>query len=308
MWKDYLLCQLNVHWQHPILLREMAWKYFMPLICLLGLVANLINVAVFSNRRKLKNSIYKYLQSHATAELVYFGIAFVHFATRLTLNTGFEANRLARLYQLYVYLYLNTAFSVYLMLLEILITLKRLFIIANTTKRKRAFKFDYFLKLFLLFLVSLLVCGPMLLHKSVNRVDIKPSKLFVDTHCVASFNLTQQSTATAVPFHYALKTTSIGNEWAFKLVMFLLFILRGFFLPLVFLFINILIIRKFKQQLQKRAKIKRIPLVTLNQQQISSKLLFYFWDPFEKILTSIFIDLNQLISFDFFIVVVVVDR
>lgn len=274
MLKDYLLCQLKLHWNHPILMREMAWKYLMPLICLLGFVANLINVFVFSNRRKLKNSIYKYLYSHAAVELIYFGIAFVHFASRLVLDTRFEANQLARLYQLYIYLYLNTSLAVYLMLLEILITLKRLFIIVNM-KRRRLFGFNYYyyLKLSLLFILSLLLCGPMLLHKSVHRVDIKPSKLFVDKSLHCGMNLTQPS---VTPFHFSLKTTTIGDQLTFKLIMFLLFILRGFFLPLLFLFINIWIIKKFKQQLEKRAKIKRIPLVNLNQQHHSSEKKYLY--------------------------------
>lgn len=213
-----------------------VWSYFIPLCCLLGILTNLLNVIIFS-RDNLKNSIYKYLLAYSVADLLYMLISFAYFFGKY----GFVANYYSiysygmRIFELYIFLGLATQLAVFMLLLIVLISLKRLIMVANYTTIKVHFKSSLFACLsFTLFLNYVFTFGRRIVL--IDRERIKnPSRLH--------HNNTNM---------YEILPNEFASTQLFKLLISFASTLRGFILPCLLITLNTLMVYKYRVYLRKK--------------------------------------------------------
>ena len=215
--------------------RSLVWTYFLPSISVFGLVTNLINAIVFSNRKQFKNPIYKCLLTHAIVELVYLMLSLSNFILKLTVKS-FDSIYWLKLYELVIHLYITSSLSILIILIELFVSLKRLFIITN-------FRMGYNVsKLFLFFIA--ISFSFALNYPTLHGYSVTQSTTSLDN----KGNNSSLTMATKIRYEYSLNAYGKGA----KLENFLIALVRGLIAPLVLLILSTLIIYKFNKRLLMR--------------------------------------------------------
>lgn len=203
--------------------RSLVWTYFLPSISAFGLLTNLINAIVFANRKQFKNPIYKCLLTHSIVELVYLMLSFSTFTLKLTVKS-FDSIYWLKLYELVVQFYITSSLSILIILIELFVSLKRLFIITN-------FRMRYKMSRSFLFIIAISFSFA-LNYPTLRGYDV----------------LVKNSSSSTM--RYELTLNAYGKRA--KIEYFFISLMRGFIAPLVFLILSTLIIYKFKQRLVMR--------------------------------------------------------
>ena len=108
------------------------YTFVLPLICLMALIANLINIRVFIELRHLNKS-YKYMLCKSIANALYLFICSFVFLVKCGHNCSltFPRNYYIKLYELYLFIYFASVLALIDLFMEIMIILQRLFLIIN---------------------------------------------------------------------------------------------------------------------------------------------------------------------------------
>ena len=111
--------------------RRFVWVYVLPSICLLGVITNLLNVFIFSHQLKSKNKIYRYFLVHSILDLVYVLFSLIFFMLKACLAGSYHFHYWAVFYEYLFYLLFTTILAIYMVLIELLISIKRLLLVLN---------------------------------------------------------------------------------------------------------------------------------------------------------------------------------
>ena len=117
-------------------LQVVVWHYILPLICFIGVLTNIVNIVVYSNQSQLKNSIYRYMLLHSICALFHVFISFLYFFNKNDiLGMGYFKKRsyFYKFFEMYFFISITTLLSLFLILVELTISLKRMLIVLNTT-------------------------------------------------------------------------------------------------------------------------------------------------------------------------------
>ena len=205
--------------------REFIWMNILPVICIGGILANSLNIAVFKNRKKLKTSIYYYLLCHSIANLIYLLAAFLYFfgVKRFTTLNGFAS----KVWDLYIFRTLTAMVAMFMMLIELQVSFKRLLIVSNYSFKRR--KIPFFVSLIFIFIFSVISQLSVPFTYDVIRIrdglfDIKPN---------------------------ALSKTKLLSVLNFASSVF-----RGILAPLLLLVINLIMAVKYRSRLRKKLNLR----------------------------------------------------
>lgn len=262
-------------------MRWFIWIYWMPFLCLFGLLTNLINVRVFADRRHLKTSIHICFLVHSTFELVYLSISFTHFLCKLIFGHQFKMYLLNKLFHFYIYFFLNSVIGLFLLFVEVIITLKRLFLIRNYSSSSSLLFKHKIMSLkhtfCFLFALSFLIHLPLIFYKKVKKIPISDS-LFNSS--------STSSTLSEIVYFYEIEKTRLGDNFVYKLHLFSIFLVRGIIVPIVFLALNRIVVKELRIHMNKRRHMNRLCSRVDQSKPIFIKIfhdLFldsFFLDPF----------------------------
>ena len=214
-------------------IKQFVWANILPPLCLIGAFNNSINVAIFVQRKRLKNSIYKYFLWHSVFDLVYLLICFIRFVLMLETFRDIHFSYWMQLFEAYGYIFSTNSLAMLMILIELIIAIKRLLIIMNTSL---VFRLKFRTVIFVCCAIAVSLSAPFTL--SIRIVDQKYCNFTVeDIECL---NLSEQPlyvmTHENVPYQALLKGIYLAAS-----------ILRGFVAPLALIFINLSIGIKFRQ-------------------------------------------------------------
>ena len=151
---------------------DYANTYFLPLICLFGIVTNIINILVFK-QSKLDSDITKYFLTNSCGDLAFLSTQVFLFIIRCGDLCPYNYNYWAKLYEKYIYIYTGYVIYTFGLLLDISASLNRLSsfkirIITNNTNIKR-FKLSFEIKCVIFLIISALICIPQHIIYCHNR-------------------------------------------------------------------------------------------------------------------------------------------
>ena len=131
--------------------KTIIWNHVLPIICLLGLLTNSLNVFVFLSK-KLKNKIYKFMLTHSIASFSYLTVSIVYFGL---VNEGSVLFKLFQLdqtknpsikyalkfYELFFMRSLTTILAIFMILIELTISFERLSLFHSGGRKQFPFCF-----------------------------------------------------------------------------------------------------------------------------------------------------------------------
>ena len=119
---------------HPVPLtstKQFVSTFILPSLCAIGIVTNSVSAYILSNRNQLKNQIYRYFCLLSVVELVYLSLCFIFHIIKLRIFKHIQYSFWVQTFQLYGYWCLSTSAAILIILLELIISTKRLLIIMN---------------------------------------------------------------------------------------------------------------------------------------------------------------------------------
>ena len=210
-----------------------VWTNILPPLCLIGVFNNCINVAIFVQRKRLKNSIYKYFLWHSVFDLVFLSICFIRFVLMLERFASIHHSYWMQFFEAYGYMFLTNSLAMLMILMELIIAVKRLFIVTNASWRLR---FKFRTVMIVCCVIAVIQSAPFTL--SIRIVDQKYCNFTVED--IACLNLSDKPL-------YVMTHENVPHQALLKAIYLAALVLRGFFAPLALLFINMAIGLKFRK-------------------------------------------------------------
>ena len=217
--------------------KNYVWQYFLPYICLLAFLFNIINITVFvSLKLKKKNPIYyNYFLGHSVFECLYALLSFAHFFVKHVLKIP-HCTYLVNFIEHYFFNLATTSIAIFLIFIEILIALNRLLVIFYS---KIAFKIHFSLKLMTFFCTL----------SAISQYPVFKSRSIMRLH--SNYSACHQNES------YTIHENDFIRTKAYTIVFFLTTYFRGILVPLILLTINIIICIKFRKQIKKKISLTR---------------------------------------------------
>lgn len=131
-----------------------TWQTYCSLvICLFGVLTNLINISVFSNS-KLKDPSYSYLLAKSLIDFIYLSLAFVNQIVNYCFECAWSQTYWANLYGLAIGVYLMPCLVIFRLLIENIVSVYIYLILSNRVRLIN--RVSYKLAIFLSFTFSVL--------------------------------------------------------------------------------------------------------------------------------------------------------
>ncbi len=108
----------------PHLFISIINTFIIPVICGFGMITNSICILVFV-KLKLKYSLFKYMLVTSTYNFFYLFLCSFSFSFRCSYFCSFESTWIARVYQVYIYLYFTSVLAISNSIFELVIYIKR---------------------------------------------------------------------------------------------------------------------------------------------------------------------------------------
>ena len=228
---------------------DFCTTFIVPIICAYGVVANILNYLVFSNR-ELKDITFKYYLINAVSNSIYLLICFFLFVARCGVYCSFASTYSAQFYLLYIYTYFKGIFAILTICNQIIVSIYRLLIVIN--KPTQLFN-NYKIIVFVLLIFSAIFYSPLLFTKFINESI---------TNVTTVINGTIKSKITQ---RYSNVNNFIGNSDVGKwLIIFVITIMRGFFSLAVILMLGIVTLIKLNQHIKNVEKLRGKRVKTKN--------------------------------------------
>ena len=215
-------------------IKNFVWTRILPSVCLIGIVTNIINIIVFSQRKKLQNSIYRYFQWHSIFDLVYLSLCLVRFILKTEAFGDTKSSLWVQIYDVYVYAYITSSLAISMILIELIIATKRLLIIMNFNLTINI-KFRSVIAL----CVGLSLVSIISLPLSLRVVNQKNCNYTVER--IRCLNLSADT------FGYAITQEKVPHVDLLKGLYAGVFVFRGMMAPLILILLNIAIAIKFRK-------------------------------------------------------------
>lgn len=241
---------------------EVCWTYILPLICLFGLITNLLNMIVFVSISKLKETLYKYMLINSIVDFFYLIIlSFISLSKCGSLCGMIGNSYLAKFYELYLFFYLSNVLCVFNSLIEICFTLNRYLAISDLKHKCKFEKLSFGVIVFMLFVVSSVWYLPILFTKNIEYITISNSRETALNKPI--LDLIESKLNRTILEEYANKSiyflgrTKFGMSDFGKVMVMLVAFIRCVGIFLAIFVLNALTAYKFREFILKKCKIKR---------------------------------------------------
>ena len=209
--------------------------YILPIICLFGIVTNIVNIIVFK-QTKMDNDITKYFITNSCCGLAFLSTQVFLFIFRCGNLCPYQYNYGAKLYEKYIYGYIGYVIYNFCLLLDISTSLKRFSSFQIGTNNKKL-KISFELKCVIFLIISLLICLPHIIYlkiEVIGKLAINDKKLNTTYEMLYDLN------------------PSFQNDFITKTIIFIVRIIRGCGLYVLLLILNVLIAYKLKKHISKK--------------------------------------------------------
>ena len=236
--------------------KQVVWSYALPFICLFGILSHSTNVLVFKSKQ-LKSNIYSYFLIHSIAELVYVLICFIYFLLKSNmLPSHLHYSYLTKQFELYAYLYFSTVVALFMISLELTISIRRLLMVLNYNLGSSISKLISLRALLVTyFSVAAFVQAPFLFSRDIISQTCHPK--------------------TGSQVCYEVIVNRFGKGDMFKSCYSILNIYRGAIMPGMLLIINSLMLIKYKNQIRKKNSMS-LRMLLASSAKSESFIYFFF--------------------------------
>ena len=108
-------------------IKEFVWIYVLPMLTLLGITTNLLNIVIFSRpRMRLISGTHVYLMTYSIVEFVYMVLCFIHYASHTKFLSFIHYRYGFVFYQLFFFNFMTTVLAYFMMFIKIAISIKQL--------------------------------------------------------------------------------------------------------------------------------------------------------------------------------------
>ena len=214
-------------------------EIFLSTLCLYGLITNIMNVIVFSQKDKLKNKIYRYFLWHSIVDIFYLAICFIRFIIKSDGLHSIHHSYWTQVFDAYAYKYLTSSLAILMILVELIIAIKRLFIITNAHVTFKLSLRTVFWAVTIVAFCSYLPFGMML-----RVVD--------ENNCNITIELYECQNASTSISKYVITMAYSPRSSFHKNFYSCITIFRGILAPVLLLVINIIIIIKFRKVFKRK--------------------------------------------------------
>jgi hypothetical protein len=225
----------------------------LPLICIFGVITNLLNIMVFMSSA-LKDRSFKYMLANSISGIVYLGCFLIDYYVFVNDNGDDVATKSfsAQLFLLLVDDYFTSCCAFFCILNDVFLSLERFIIVTN---KRHYIKVSCGLILFIDFIASLLFYSPLFLLKSIV-VEVETDSSYHDQKnqlMSKNFSISLPSSSlNTVRFIYATRPSMFSKSTLGKAIPAIISFFR-IFLAIFFLSaINVVTAVKLKSFLSKR--------------------------------------------------------
>jgi hypothetical protein len=204
------------------LLEDVWWTFIIPIICLFSLITNLINIFILFKLRCL-NKNYKYMYLKSINNSVYLFISLFLCLHRCGRFCTIENSYLIKLIQLYFFSTLNSILLLSDLFIEVVITLNRYFLLISKHKYEIFNKLRIEVVLLIIFTVSTVINLPKFWIYEIRKIHLSSNETI-----------------------YELSINS-KYEYSSKLTFQMTSAIRGIFLVLLILVINMMSFSKLNK-------------------------------------------------------------
>ena len=237
-----------------LLLYDYANTYFLPLICLFGIITSSISIIVII-KNKLNNDFNKFLFINSCCDLAFLTTQFFLFIIRCGTLCPYSYTYEAKFYEAYVYNYSGFVFSTFSLALDISVSLDRYFSFKSSSRYDK-YKLKFEKRCIIIFIFSAAICAPpYLLFRRPQ--EFGALRIFNKENNLTSFQ----------KLYKIFETTDKISQ----LVTTFIRLIRGYGLLILLLTLNVLIAFKFKRHLNQ----KKLMVITLKK-YLNNGFLFYF--------------------------------
>ena len=214
--------------------RDFVWAYVLPFICACGLVANSINFLIFSERKRLgvRNKMHQYLQVDSLVEFIYLLISLFYFVLKSNHFAAFHSSYAVVFFEKYFFLYFTTSLAIFMVLLRLFVSIRRLLIVFNTGAYLQGIHLYRAMGVFAFISLFLDIT-------TMFTVPISPKPLKIEPNSTNPDQTTQ--------LQYFMNYQRLSSSPTLKGLIFANFSVRGLIAPTALLVINILIILRMKK-------------------------------------------------------------
>jgi hypothetical protein len=208
------------------LMFPIIWNTFViPIICAFGMVTNALCVYIFM-RLKLKQDLYKYMLASSCICFLYLFMCFFSFTIRCSPLCSFNSTYAARLYHLYIFLYVTSILGISKGFIELFICLERFLAMKNLMR-----KISYKLVLLVILILSTFIYTTVLLDFQI-RAD--------------------SSTNNSTPVVFVVNKSDFGQTNEMKALVITTSCIRGPVILFALFMLDILSIIQFKRILKRK--------------------------------------------------------
>lgn len=236
-------------------IQDLYNTFVFPTILLLGLIFNSLSIWVslkINEKKNLKDfNMCEYMFCNGVIDLIICFLSIFLPIIRGGVYFEYCYSFASKIYEQYLYLYLDNAFILCSALIESWFTLDRLmsFDVKKTQEKNRI---SFKIKCLIFLIIALVACLP---NYIISR-NIMPIGILV----------TQDNLVL-----YSVSNNSIGNNIYCKIVLFIVTLFRGFFIYTLILVLNIIIAYKLKKHMSKKMKLNSNSSHQRNQQTTNNK-------------------------------------
>ena len=114
------------------LLNDIGWGFVLPVVCLLSMISNITNVIVLKTMEKMHN-IYRYMLLKSIINTLYLFLCSFTFLTKCESFCFLpKSTYIIQLYDLFIFNYFTSSLGLLDLLIEVVISVNRMFIISNS--------------------------------------------------------------------------------------------------------------------------------------------------------------------------------
>jgi len=213
----------------------------MPIFCIIGVVTNTLNAAVFIHR-KMKDISFKYLFIMSLAEVFYLGFSIMGFMTFCNdCDSELVRSYSFQVYNIYIFRYLVRVIAFFIILCEIFLSLQRYMVLLNKKFLKPT---SHYYLLFGLLVISFMFYLPEIFMKSIVSIENSYQNVTFQGYK----NVTVQGYKNVTVQGFKNENNYFGNSKIGKAIIILIVLIRAVLVSIVMPIINFLSFYEFRKR------------------------------------------------------------
>ena len=220
------------------IITDIGNTYILPSICVFGILSNFISIIVLY-KMDLKNSMYKFMLIVSIKDFFYLFLPVFLTIFRCGALCPFGYKFGSKIYELYIYLFIGNTIMTFANMLDIFVSLNRLFAFSSSSPKASdiSFKWRCIVSGVFALIINILV---IILPKDIQKIGL-----------LTTFDPTN-STHIIYDSLYSVKLSNIGKNQIGQLIVTILTFGRTSFLIFFLFIINLIVGLKFRKHIDKK--------------------------------------------------------